>query len=258
MSWSLLLCKSDPVCHMSSAVLWPASSCRTGGLMVLCHTLPPGSTHHQPQLADLLSHSICAVNIGHTPVPAVSACQPASLWASPDASSSPFLLESLPHLSTSTSVSTGGWTHRGQTLQSETNSKNSVWLFRLNAVRMCTVLLLRSCVHVDVFAWVQMPKGAAGISQPSILPTAICNSNEHVWGIQWGWSSPPLLCVSLEEIISRTCELTQPFLIDFSVGKSKLLAVPLYEAVSQSKNVFRGEAYSSHSILDILLLLAQA
>lgn len=48
--------------------------------MILRHTLPPGHTCCQPQLAAPLSHSIRVVNIGHTPVPAVSASprQPAS------------------------------------------------------------------------------------------------------------------------------------------------------------------------------------
>ncbi len=42
--------------------------------MILRHTLPPGRTHCQPQPADLLSHSVHVVNIGHTPVPLL--CQP--------------------------------------------------------------------------------------------------------------------------------------------------------------------------------------
>lgn len=70
---------------------------------ILCHTLPPGCTHCQPELADLLSHSFRVVNIGHTPVPAVSACKPTSLWVSPDAFFSPQTTkEPLPHLSIST------------------------------------------------------------------------------------------------------------------------------------------------------------
>lgn len=41
--------------------------------MILSHPLPPGRINCQPQLADLLPHSILVVNIRHTPVPAVSA-----------------------------------------------------------------------------------------------------------------------------------------------------------------------------------------
>ncbi|KAM7402583.1 hypothetical protein PAMP_017807 [Pampus punctatissimus] len=54
-------------------VEWSASCCCTCGLLILRHTLPPGCTRCQPQLADLLSHSIRIISIRHTPVPAVSA-----------------------------------------------------------------------------------------------------------------------------------------------------------------------------------------
>lgn len=129
----------------------------------LWYTLPPGSTHRQPQRACPMSNSIVVVNIGHAHGPAVSAfaespCRPAALphlmlllLPCPQSVSLYFITST-----TYSSVCSSLIEHSSDTSEG-TRVTYSVWRFLFIVAYMCTkslfcctvLLLFFFCVNSD-------------------------------------------------------------------------------------------------------------
>lgn len=243
---SLHLCKSHRVLLSSSAVPWLAPCCCTGGPVILGRTLPPGHTHRQPQLAHLLSHSTQVVSIGHTPVPAVSACQPASLWA-PDAFYAPSDCQG----AITSPQRRRQFLHRDHT-EFRHIQVNRTQIFRTAfnfSVYVHSVPLLLSRVHAGVVRGFRCLRVLLGFHSPACCLPPFAIQMSAYEAIQWGRSSPLLLCVSLKTIIPRTCKLTLPFLMHLSIGTSEQVVSPL------SERIFRWPFHRTHSVFCICLKL---
>lgn len=246
LAMSLHLCKSHRVLLSSSAVPWLAPCCCTGGPVILGRTLPPGHTHRQPQLAHLLSHSTQVVSIGHTPVPAVSACQPASLWA-PDAFYAPSDCQG----AITSPRRRRQFLHRDHT-EFRHIQVNRTQIFRTAfnfSVYVHSVPLLLSRVHAGVVRGFRCLRVLLGFHSPACCLPPFAIQMSAYEAIQWGRSSPLLLCVSLKTIIPRTCKLTLPFLMHLSIGTSEQVVSPL------SERIFRWPFHRTHSVFCICLKL---
>lgn len=243
---SLHLCKSHRVLLSSSAVPWLAPCCCTGGPVILGRTLPPGHTHRQPQLAHLLSHSTQVVSIRHTPVPAVSACQPASLWA-PDAFYAPSDCQG----AITSPQRRRQFLHRDHTeFRHIQVNRTQIFCTAFNfSVYVHSVPLLLSRVHAGVVRGFRCLRVLLGFHSPACCLPPFAIQMSVYEAIQWGRSSPLLLCVSLKTIIPRTCKLTLPFLMHLSIGTSEQVVSPL------SERIFRWPFHRTHSVFCICLKL---
>lgn len=246
LAMSLHLCKSHRVLLSSSAVPWLAPCCCTGGPVILGRTLPPGHTHRQPQLAHLLSHSTQVVSIGHTPVPAVSACQPASLWA-PDAFYAPSDCQG----AITSPQRRRQFLHRDHTeFRHIQVNRTQIFCTAFNfSVYVHSVPLLLSRVHAGVVRGFRCLRVLLGFHSPACCLPPFAIQMSAYEAIQWGRSSPLLLCVSLKTIIPRTCKLTLPFLMHLSIGTSEQVVSPL------SERIFRWPFHRTHSVFCICLKL---
>lgn len=246
LAMSLHLCKSHRVLLSSSAVPWLAPCCCTGGPVILGRTLPPGHTHRQPQLAHLLSHSTQVVSIGHTPVPAVSACQPASLWA-PDAFYAPSDCQG----AITSPQRRRQFLHRDHTeFRHIQVNRTQIFCTAFNfSVYVHSVPLLLSRVHAGVVRGFGCLRVLLGFHSPACCLPPFAIQMSVYEAIQWGRSSPLLLCVSLKTIIPRTCKLTLPFLMHLSIGTSEQVVSPL------SERIFRWPFHRTHSVFCICLKL---
>lgn len=246
LAMSLHLCKSHRVLLSSSAVPWLAPCCCTGGPVILGRTLPPGHTHRQPQLAHLLSHSTQVVSIGHTPVPAVSACQPASLCA-PDAFYAPSDCQG----AITSPQRRRQFLHRDHTeFRHIQVNRTQIFCTAFNfSVYVHSVPLLLSRVHAGVVRGFRCLRVLLGFHSPACCLPPFAIQMSAYEAIQWGRSSPLLLCVSLKTIIPRTCKLTLPFLMHLSIGTSEQVVSPL------SERIFRWPFHRTHSVFCICLKL---
>lgn len=154
--------------------------------------------------------------------------------------------EPLPHLSAGDSFSTA-------ITQSSDTSK---WIEPKYSARL--LILVCMCTVSRYYCRAYMPvlfvgSDALGCCWDFTARHAACHHLQFKFSvyeaIQWGRSSPLLLCVSLKTIIPRTCKLTLPFLMHLSIGTSEQVVSPL------SERIFRWPFHRTHSVFCICLKL---